>query len=124
MKQARRLALIGAMTFVVTALSLTGCSGSSSNAATPSGSSKSTAAASPAGAPQGPMYSSKRFVVPFDTATPTWKPGPPSQEQSNFVTWVAPDDSQAIRFLVPITVYKPGTTTELSAPDPGAYLPT
>jgi hypothetical protein len=129
MKQPRRLTFTAGMTIVVTALSLTACGGGSnastpsgSSTSTPSGSSTSTPTAATAAAPSGPTYSSKRFVVPFDTATPTWKPGPPSQEESNFVTWVAPDDSQSIRFLVPVTVFKPGTTTEAPVPDPGSYL--
>lgn len=124
MKQSQHSMLIGATMFIVTTISLTACGGGTSTASAPSGSASSGSAtvSSPATEPAGPMYSSKRFVVPFDTATPTWKPGVPSQEQSNFVTWVAPDDSQAIRFMVPITVFKPGTTTEVPVPDPSSYL--
>jgi hypothetical protein len=121
MNRSRRSTLIGATTFVVATLSLTACSGSS-NTSELSVPTKSASVASAVAKSAGPTYSSKRFVVPFDTATPTWKPGPPTQEQPNFVTWVAPDESQAIRFVVPVTVFKPGTTTEVPVPDPASYL--
>ena len=121
MNRSGRSILIGATTFVIAALSLPACGGSS-NTPELSVPTKSASVASAAAKPAGPTYSSKRFVVPVDTATPTWKPGPPTQEQSNFVAWVAPDDSQAIRFMVPITVFKPGTTTEVPVPDPASYL--
>lgn len=65
-------------------------------------------------------YSSKAFVVPFDVSPPTWQPTAPSVDESNFVTWVSPDDTRAVRFMVPVNVYPPGGTG--TTPPPRDYL--
>jgi hypothetical protein len=65
-------------------------------------------------------YSSKAFVLPFDVAPPTWQPTAPSVDESNFVTWVSPDDTRAVRFMVPVNVYPPGGTG--TTPPPRDYL--
>ena len=78
------------------------------------GSPTSTAAAT--------TYSSKAFVVPFDVTPPTWLPTAPtpSADESNLVTWVSPDGTGRVRFMVPVSVYPPGGNGMI--PPPRDYL--
>jgi hypothetical protein len=96
------------------ALSLTACDSSSDEDAAPA---ESTTTA-PAG---GPTYSSKSFVVPLDVAVPDWLPSEVSADESHFLTWEPESpDEPAVRFLVPVSVFRPGDTE--ATPPPEDYL--
>jgi hypothetical protein len=71
----------------------------------------------PSAAGKSSTYSSTSFVLPFDVAVPAWLPAVPSVEQPNFVTWEALAVDRALRFLVPVNVYSPGTTESAETPD-------
>lgn len=76
------------------------------------------AAAATASATSDPArtYVSTSFVIPFDVTPPPWLTGRPHIEEPNFVTWEAPD-LPAVRFLVPVNVYRPGETTPTDVPE-------
>jgi hypothetical protein len=64
-------------------------------------------------------------VVPFHVAPPAWLAAKPTVEQPNFLTWErgAPAAAQparaigVVRFLVPVNVYLPGSTSPTEIPD-------
>jgi len=62
-------------------------------------------------------YASSNFAVPFEVTLPSWVAPEPSVEESNFVTWESPSDERAIRFLAPVSVYPPGSTSMAPVPD-------
>ena len=63
--------------------------------------------------------------MPFDVEPPSWLDPKPTTEQPNFVTWEREDPAAAqagsavgvVRFLVPVNVYLPGSTTPTDIPD-------
>jgi hypothetical protein len=68
-------------------------------------------------------YASKGFVLPFDATPPAWLSTTPPVELPNFVTWETKDATRAVRFLVPVNVYRPGGTATTATPqDYLAYL--
>ena len=88
------------------------------------GSDSSTAGtpATPASTPA-TTYASKLFVVPFDATPPAWLSTTPPVELPNFVTWETKDATRAVRFLVPVKLYRPGSTATSAVPkDYLAYL--
>ena len=69
----------------------------------------------------GPTYSTTAFVVPFDVAVPNLLPSAPTVDSANFVTWQGPADGDpAVRFMVPVKVYRPGDSA--ASNPPGEYL--
>ena len=62
-------------------------------------------------------YSSTSFVVPFDVTLPDWVAPEPAVTESNFVTWEGTDADRGIRFLAPVNLYPPGSTTTAPLPD-------
>jgi len=100
---------------------LAGCSGGSNGST--STTRDTTTSPSPVGTASPAGYRTARFVVPLTVTPPSWRPGAPTQEQANFMTWVSADDAHAVRFLVPVTVYRPGSSTAAAAPAPSDYLP-
>ena len=97
---------------------LSGCAGTPT---TPSHSSTPTTTAVPGHpATDGRAYASTDFVVPFDVTPPSWLGTKPVIEQPHFVTWDAPD-LPAVRFLAPVSVYRPGQHDD-DVP-PTDYLP-
>jgi WD40 repeat protein len=68
-------------------------------------------------------YATNAFAPPFDVTVPSWLPAAPTVDESNFVTWEAPDGVRAVRFLVPVNVYPPGSDATILPPqDYLAYL--
>ncbi len=100
---------------------LAGCSGDSRASTSATG--DTTTSRAPVGTASPAGYATTRFVVPLTVTPPSWGPGPPTHEQANFMTWVSADHAHAVRFLVPLTVYQPGSSTDVAAPAPGKYLP-
>ena len=100
---------------LVIAWALAACGGGSNS---PTTSRPATPASTPA-----TSYASKLFVVPFDATPPAWLSTKPSVELPNFVTWETKDATRAVRFLVPVTLYRPGSTATSAVPkDYLAYL--
>jgi hypothetical protein len=61
-------------------------------------------------------YSTTTFVIPFDVVLPPWLATKPSATQSNFVTWESKDRSRAVRFMSPVSVFRPGEAKPSSVP--------
>ena len=61
-----------------------------------------------------PVYTPTKFVVPFTTAVPTWVAPTPATSNTYLVTWST--DGVAVRFLVPVTIYPPGSTRATDPP--------
>jgi hypothetical protein len=100
---------------LVIAWALAACGGGSNSSTT---SKPATPASTPA-----TTYASKLFVVPFDATPPAWLSAKPNAELANFVTWETTDAARAIRFLVPVKLYRPGSTATTAVPkDYLAYL--
>jgi hypothetical protein len=68
------------------------------------------------------VYQSERFVTPLKVTVPAWLPAVPNAEEPNFLTWIGDDASfdRAVRFLVPVNVYQPGSAA--ATPPPDGYL--
>lgn len=78
-------------------------------------------APNPAAADEPATYSSTSFVVPFDVTLPEWVAPEPAIAESNFVTWEsATAADRGIRFLAPLNLYPPGSTTTTALP--GDYV--
>jgi hypothetical protein len=97
------------------AWALAACGGGSPS---PPASQPATPASTPA-----TTYASKLFVLPFDATPPAWLSTTPPVELPNFVTWEPKNASWAVRFLVPVKLYRPGNTATSTPPqDYLAYL--
>ena len=62
-------------------------------------------------------FSTSKFQVPLDVDTPSWLRGPPTIDGATYLTWASPDESPAVRFLVPTTLIQPHATEVTAAPD-------
>ena len=122
----RTTALAGLMLCVVA------CGGTpaASSVATAGSSSAATAAPSVVATPAAPAttpsasatagYSTTTFGTPIDFMAPAFVPAEPTEESPHFMTFVADDNSVAIRFLQPVVVYTPGSST--TSPVPADYV--
>jgi hypothetical protein len=61
----------------------------------------------------GTTYSSDAFVVPLTVRVDDLLDSPPDPDSANLLSWeaAAPDSDDAVRFLVPVEVYRPGSAT-------------
>jgi hypothetical protein len=112
------IGLLGVL--IAAGLLATACSAGSADAG-PAGTPVPTPVASSTATPaaSGATYTSQSFVVPFQVTVPAWLPVKADQDRPNFLTWERPG-LPAVRFLVPVAVYPPGST-ETSKP-PQDYL--
>lgn len=81
------------------------------------------AASAEAGTAPPSAFASSAFSVPLElSALPTWLPERPAEEAANFLTWTGEGEwiERAVRFLVPVSVYPPGSAS--TAPVPQDYL--
>jgi len=101
------------------ALALTACGA----AAGTSGGTQKDHAASPS-SPTGQTYASKAFVVPLTVTVDASLKSPPNPDSRNLLSWDAAHDSSAkVRFLVPVNLYRPGSSAPEAPPrDYLAYL--
>ena len=74
-----------------------------------------TAATGPVTA-TGSAYTTKTFEMPIDVTVPGWLPAEPTVEKLDFVTWEAPDGARAVRVLLPVAVYPPGSAGATAPP--------
>lgn len=97
---------------VILALVLGACGG---------GSDEADAGATPTASAERSTYLTKAFVVPLAVTVPGWLPAAASTDAPNFVTWETGSfENPAVRFLVPVNVYRPGDTS--TSPPPADYL--
>src|SRR5215470_6739502 len=98
-----------------TLLVMAGCSSAASTSA--------PAKASPS-SPAGQTYASKAFVVPLTVTVDASLKSPPDPASRNLLSWDAARDSSAkVRFLVPVNLYRPGSSAPEALPrDYLAYL--
>jgi hypothetical protein len=62
-------------------------------------------------------YSTTDFAVPFDVTLPAWVTPVPVTEEPNVLLWEAATEDRGIRFVSPVSVYRPGSTTPSPVPD-------
>jgi hypothetical protein len=92
-------------------------SASAANVATSTASTTARAATTSIAATQpASQYATKQFIVPLDVEVPGWLPPAPSVDDANFVTWEASDAERAVRVLVPVSVYEPGSAVAVAPP--------
>jgi hypothetical protein len=108
----RPLRLLGVLFAAL--LLATACSAGSPDAG-PAPAPAPTAAASSTPAASGATYASHSFVVPFQVTVPSWLPAKADQDRPNFLTWERPG-LPAVRFLVPVAVYPPGSAKTSKPP--------
>ena len=107
----------------LTLLVMAGCSSAASTSAPAKASPSSPAKASPASA-TGQTYASKAFVVPLTVTVDASLRSPPNPDSRNLLSWdAAHDPSGKVRFLVPVSLYRPGSSAPQAPPrDYLAYL--
>ena len=102
-----RLAVAASLS-ALTLLVMAGCS----SAASTSG----PATASPS-SPAGQTYASKAFVVPLTVTVGTSLKKPPNPDSRNLLSWDAADGSSGrVRFVVPASLYRPGSVIPEAPP--------
>ena len=65
-------------------------------------------------------YSTSLFVERLDLAIPSWLDSAPAEETGHLVTFFSPDNTLAVRVLLPVVVYPPASTA--TTPLPQDYL--
>jgi hypothetical protein len=93
-------------------LAVSGCGGGDEK------STSTTASTAPAASAAGQTYSSKAFVVPLTVTVDAALKSPPNPDSPNLLSWdaAASDATNAVRFLVPVEVYRPGHPTPEAPP--------
>ena len=84
-----------------------------------------TTSTTPAASAGGQTYSSKAFVLPLTVTVDAALKSPPNPDSPNLLSWdaAASDATNAVRFLVPVELYRPGSSTPEAPPkDYLAYL--
>jgi hypothetical protein len=91
----------------LTLLAVSGCG----NGATTSA--PATTSATPGSSAATQTYSSKAFVVPLTVTVDAGLKSPPNPDSPNLLSWdaAASDFDNAVRFFVPVIVYRPGSDT-------------
>jgi hypothetical protein len=91
-------------------LAVSGCGGSEDSTST-------TASTAPAAPAAGQTYSSKAFVVPLTVTVDAALKSPPNPDSPNLLSWdAASSEENKVRFLVPVVVYPPGSSTPEAPP--------
>jgi hypothetical protein len=111
---------VAAFLSALTLLVMAGCSGAASTSASANA---SPAEASPS-SPTGQTYASKAFIVPLTVTVNPQLISPPNPDSRNLLSWDPADGTDnRVRFLVPVNVYRPGSSAPEAPPkDYVAYL--
>jgi hypothetical protein len=99
---------------VIASLAFAACGGSDEHdVSSSSATTKTTAAVSTTTAAlDGSSFASKSFVVPFSVTVPDAVKSPPAEDATNVVSWAgAANPDNKIRFLAPVEVYRPNSST-------------
>jgi hypothetical protein len=113
-----------ALTILVGATACAGPSASTGpNASAGVSTTPETAVASPS-QPIGQTYATTSFAVPLTVLVEPLLTSPPTSDTSNLLSWdAAASDNEKVRFLIPVEVYPPGSSTPQPPPtDFLAYL--
>jgi hypothetical protein len=95
----------------LTLLAVSGCGNGAKTAA------PTTTSATPASSAATQTYSSKAFVLPLTVTVDTALKSPPIADSHNLLSWYgATSDEKRVRFLVPVNLYRPGSTTPEAVP--------
>jgi hypothetical protein len=71
----------------------------------------------PTSSPGGQNYASKAFVLPLTVVVDPVLKSPPSPDSHNLLSWdAAASDDNKVRFLVPVELYRPGSSTPEAPP--------
>lgn len=62
-------------------------------------------------------YVSTSYVIPFEVDVPAWANPQPATESPNFLTFESTTVDRGIRFLAPVSVFRPGDTTASAVSD-------
>jgi hypothetical protein len=96
----------------LTLLAVAGCG----NGAKPSAPTTRTPA-TPGSAAATQTYSSKALVVPLTVTVDAGLKSPPNPDSPNLLSWdAAASDENKVRFLVPVELYRPGSSTPVAPP--------
>lgn len=102
----------------------TACAGPSASTVPSASTAPSTtpASASPSASElTGPTYTTTSFAVPLTVIVQPMLKSPPTSDTTNLLSWdAAASDNEKIRFLIPVEVYPPGSSTP--QPPPADYL--
>jgi hypothetical protein len=106
----RRTAII--ILCALTLLAVSGCGNGAKTSATP------TTSATPASSAATQTYSSKALVVPLTVTVDAGLKSPPDPDSPNLLSWdaAASDATNAVRFLVPVELYRPGSSAPVAPP--------
>ena len=100
---------------VVCAVALAGASGCGGGGGTTI--STPTTSATAMSSPGGQTYASKAFVLPLTIAVDSALKTPPSLDSRNLLSWdAAASDDNKVRFLVPVELYRPGSSKPEAPP--------
>ena len=93
-------------------LAVSGCGGGDEK------STSTTASTARAASAAGQTYSSKAFVLPLTVTVDAALKSPPNPDSPNLRSWdaAASDATNAVRFLMPVVVYPPGSSTSEAPP--------
>jgi hypothetical protein len=105
----------GTVTVILCAVALAvvpGCGGGgNATTSTPRPSTISTSS------PGGQSYASKAFVLPLTVTVDPVLKSPPNLDSRNLLSWdAAASDDNKVRFLVPVELYRPGSSTPEAPP--------
>jgi hypothetical protein len=95
----------------LTLLAVSGCGNGAKTSA------PATTSATPAAAAATQTYSSKALVVPLTITVDAGLKSPPNPDSPNLLSWDATaSEENKVRFLVPVEVYRPGSSTPVAPP--------
>jgi len=99
------------VTFCAVALAVSGCGGDATT------STPNKTSTTPASSAASQTYSSKAFVVPLTVTVDATLKSPPNPDSHNLLSWDATaSEDHKIRFLVPVKLYRPGSSTPEAPP--------
>jgi hypothetical protein len=91
---------------------VTGCGGGGDATTT-----TPTSSTTPAASAGGQTYSSKAFVLPLTVTVDAALKSPPNPDSPNLLSWdAAASEENKVRFLVPVELYRPGSSTPEAPP--------
>jgi hypothetical protein len=95
----------------LTLLAVSGC-GKGTKTSAPA-----TTSATPASSAATQTYSSKALVVPLTVTVDAGLKFPPNPDSPNLLSWdAAASEENKVRFLVPVELYRPGSSTPVAPP--------
>ena len=117
----RMPAAASALLILIGAAACTGPSASPSASASTEASSAPVSPSPSVSEPVGDRYTTTSFAVPLTVIVEPLLKSPPISDTTNLLTWdAAADDNEKIRFLIPVEVYPPGSSSP--EPPPTDYL--